>query len=296
MEQERKKRTIAVLGGDGRQRYAAEHLRRMGYSVRTWGLSPEDTPDWRAALPADGILLPLPATADSLSVATPLCPQLPGLRFSALIDSVKPGSMLFGGRLPQAWERDARAHGLTVFDYSEDEAFQMRNVLPTVEGALLLALQTLPKTLCGTTVAVTGYGRIASLLADRLRALGAETVVFARCERDLAAARIRGHRPCRLRSDAPIRLPQDCRMVFNTVPAPIFGPGSLEQFPRGCVYLELASLPGGIDLRAAGGQEIRVLHGGGLPGRCFPESAGIIVAETVLAHLPTSNGKEGPTC
>ena len=57
-----------------------------------------------------------------------------------------------------------------------------------------------------------------------------------------------------------------------------------------------ASVPGGIDPTAAREGNIRILHGGGLPGRCFPESAGVIVAETVLSLLPKSNRKEEPLC
>lgn len=285
--------TIAVFGGDERQRYAADWLCRAGCSVREWGLGRSDDRDFREILPAGAVLLPVPCTSDAVSIAAPLAQGLPKLRFSALANALPAGTVLFGGKLPETWKRIAREHDLAVADYAEDALFQLKNATPTAEGAILLALQTLPCTLWDTRVAITGYGRIAALLADRLRAMGARTLVLARREESLVAARARGHETAPLVPGAPIRLPSDCRAVFNTVPFPIFDRPSLDGFPPDCVYLELASLPGGMD-PAAGACGIRTVHGGGLPGRCFPESAGRIVAETVLSYFPTRNGKDDP--
>lgn len=286
--------TVAVIGGDERQRYAADDLRRAGCVVREWGLGRTGDGDFREILPADAVLLPVPCTADAVSVATPLAQALPGLRFSALANALPEGTVLLGGKLPEAWKRIAREHGISAVDYAEDALFQLKNATPTAEGAILLALDALPCTLCGSRVAITGYGRIAALLADRLRAMGARTLVLARREDCLIAAGARGHETALLTVGAPIRLPSDCRAIFNTVPFPIFDRPSLEKFLPDCVYLELASLPGGMDLAAAGVCGIRTVHGGGLPGRFFPESAGRIVAETVLSYIPTRNGKDDP--
>lgn len=286
---------VAVLGGDLRQRYAAECLRRKGLLVRTWGLEDDgEAGDWRDLTGARCFLLPLPVTADGITIQTPLCRAISGLRFDALAPCLTSDAHLLGGAFPPAWLALAEARGLSVTDYAKDEVFGVRNALPTAEGAILLALEALPRTLCGTRVAVTGYGKIASLLADRLRALGANTVVLARKARDLACAPARGHETVRLCEGIPIKLPVDCRVLFNTVPYPIFGRDALRAFPRDCLYIELASLPGGVDRAAAGEFGIRILQGGGLPGRFFPESAGQAVAQAVLdaCNIQTENGKE----
>lgn len=286
---------VAVLGGDGRQQVAAERLERAGCTVATWGLNEGDTerPSMRSVR---AILLPLPPSVDGETVAAPLCPNAEPWRFSELAAELPRGALIFGGRIPAAWRSFARQNGLACFDYTEDEGFCVRNALPTVEGALLLALETLPHTLFGSTVLVTGYGRIASLLADRLHALGAQTAVLARRERDLAAASIRGHRAIPLEAGRPITLPPDCRAVFNTVPSPILEATRQGALSRGCVYLELASPPGGMTRTLAEQLGLRYIHGGGLPGRCFPESAGETVAETVLSRLQAEDRKGDLSC
>lgn len=281
---------IAVLGGDGRQQVAAERLRRAGCAVTTWGLREGDTerPSMKSVR---AILLSLPSSVDGETIATPLCPDAVPWHFSELAAVLPRGTPIFGGCMPTAWGSLAQTCGLTLVDYAEDEGFCVKNALPTAEGAIRLALEALPRTLSGATVLVTGYGRIASLLADRLRALGAATFVLARRERDLAAATIRGHRVIPHTSGRPIVLPPDCRAVFNTVPSPIFDATRQGGSPRGCVYLELASPPGGITRTLAEQLGMRYVHGGGLPGRFFPESAGEIVAETVLSRLHAEDRK-----
>lgn len=288
----RKQPVVSVIGGDARQNAAADVLQKQGCAVRRWGLSGTDCcPDWRQTLPADAVLLPLPVTTDGLRVHIPCAPDR-ALRFSSLADSLSQRTVLFGGKIPKEWQAYAEQRGLTVFDYAEDEIFQLKNATPTAEGAILLGLQSLPVTLSGTVVAVIGYGRIASLLAGRLLGLGARVTVCARCASDLCHAQARGLSTVRIREGEPVSLPQDCRAVFNTVPTRLFDRCALERFPQGCVYIELASLPGGMDLAAAGERGIGIVRGGGLPGRFFPESAGRIVAETLLERFPELQGKD----
>ena len=108
---------------------------------------------------------------------------------------------------------------------------------------------------------------------------------YARKEKDLARAAIRHLTPMRLSADGDTnsltRLPKSCRVIFNTVPYPLFTRSVLESLPQDCVYIDLASAPGGIDWAAARELGIHTVWGTALPGKFVPESAGIILAETV---------------
>lgn len=58
-----------------------------------------------------------------------------------------------------------------------------------------------------------------------------------------------------------------------------------EKLPRGALVIDLASLPGGTDFDAAEALGIRAEHALALPGKCAPDTAGALIAQTVLTIL-----------
>ena len=144
-------------------------------------------------------------------------------------------------------------------------------------------------TLDSAKAAVVGYGRIGSLLAEKLRALGADVTVLARRREVLQHAELRHHKGVLLHCKDGYRgleeIPKDCRVIFNTVPNRIFTGDALEQIPRDCLFVDLASAPGGIDFVAAEKLGIRAVWATALPGKYSPETAGIMIAETVETIL-----------
>ena len=280
-------RTWAIIGGDGRQISMLENFRQKQISVCAWGIGRASTAsNWRSAVRnADVVALPLPATADGVRIRCPLQEEL-GVRFSNLLEELKPNATVYGGKIPPLWVEQAEKRGIRIHDYFSSEALQMRNALPTVEGAILLALQALPVTLQGCSVAVLGYGRIASLLAERLLALGADVTVYARKERDLEHARLRRCKAKALfgedETSSLCELSSDCRIVFNTVPQRIVTESVLRHWRGDCVLMELASLPGGFDTVAAEKLSFPLIIASALPGKYFPETAGNILADVLI--------------
>ena len=277
-----------IVGGDRRQLAAERYLRGQGIAVETWGLDEDFIEvDWKKAVKnANILLLPLPVTTDGVRIQCPLI-KSDGLRFASLLESIRSDALIFGGKFPELWVEQAKQADVRLCDYYLSESLQMKNALPTVEGAIMLAIQSLPVTLDGCSVAILGYGRIASLLAERLIALGADVTVFARKERDLAHAALRHCKAIALKggvdSESSLcRLPEQCRIVFNTVPEKIVSEKVLACWRRDCVLMELASLPGGFDTLSAEKMGFHLILAQGLPGKVFPETAGTIIAQTVL--------------
>lgn len=276
-------RTLALVGGDARQKFLLSELKRRGYTTRAYGLGEGSETLKSATAEAGTVILPVPATRDGVHIPTPLatdsdCP------FTTLLPCLSPRVHLLGGMLPENWTNALGERGIRVTDYFRDETLQLRNALPTAEGALRLAMEALPVTLFGTRVAVIGYGRIGSILTERLVALGAHVTVFARSPVARADARLHGA-AAKPAEAGKIILPTDCRAVFNTVPCRLIDAENLRLFPCGCLVMELASAPGGFDAREARDAGLCVIEAPGLPGRFYPETAGLILADAVCAIL-----------
>lgn len=167
-----------------------------------------------------------------------------------------------------------------ILDYAQDEGLLAGNAEITAEGALALAMDSLPVALSGCPVLVIGWGRIGQLLARKLDALGARVTVSARKARDQGMIEAMG-----LRSEETGTYTQGLsgyRMIFNTVPAPVLSPEQAETLPARCRYVELASRPG-VDPKALAPEQF--LSGRALPGKYAPETAGILLGKAILRQI-----------
>lgn len=294
---------IAVLGGDKRQYAAAHHLTALGFTVSIWGLprTEEDpgsmiwAPDWRFAVSeANAVLMPIPMSCDGIRINFSLLEQststaVSDLRITHLMDAMHSGQILFGGRIPPSCKAYAEERGFSVIDYSENELFQLRNALPTAEGALELAMRELPIIMNGIHAAVIGYGRIAQALVPLLRGVGAKVTVAARKPADLCRAKNSGCSTLRISNrdgkSTLMQLDKQCRVIFNTVPYWLFDRAVLANISPHVLIIDLASAPGGVDPQAAIDCGIEVIRAPGLPGKYAPATAGMIIAETIAEYF-----------
>ncbi|MBR2019528.1 MAG: dipicolinate synthase [Clostridia bacterium] len=295
-----KRNILAVLGGDERQISMAHTLASYGYEVLVWGLGKCEErlgearvcKTWQEAVnQAEVILLPLPASADGVRVHCPLQETDVLLRMTALLDAAS-GRLLLGGRLSEAICSLAEQKQVQVMDYYDAEILQLKNALPTAEGAIAIAMRELPVTVDGVDAAVIGYGRIGSLLAEKLSALGAKVTVYALRPEVLTVAELHHHQAVKLETDGVLRNILHHRVIFNTVPHRLLTEEVLRTMPPNCVLIDLASAPGGIDHGAAAKLGLRCVWGTSLPGKCTPESAGVILAQSLREILESRSHSE----
>ena len=275
---------FALVGGDERSAMLAGLLCADGHKLRCFAL--EKAEHLPAAVKvgclqscvygADCVLLPVPAERGGLLHA-PLSAEKPGM--DEVMAALWPGQLVCGGKLGEELCLQAVRGGLLVADLMTRPAFLVGNAVLTAEGALQRLMENSPRSLWQSTVLLTGWGRIGSILAQRLLGLGARVTVAARKGAQRAMAEAMG---CRAVSfeELESRL-GSFDFVVNTVPAPVLTDAMLCCLRPDCLLLELASLPGGFDRQLAENIGLTVLMAPGLPGSCSPYTAARLIQRTV---------------
>ncbi len=280
---------IWVVGGDQRQVRLAQLLQADGHQVCMYGL--EHAPDlpWPCETALDGAaradcaVLPVPVRGEGDLLNAPFSPRQDEL--PRLLDAL--GGVVCAGGVDNELRTLAESRDLALFDYLNREELAVANAVPTVEGALQIAMEQMSVTLHGSRALVLGYGRLGRLLAHRLAALGADVTVSARSWGDLAWIQAYGHSG--LFTGGLDGALEGYDLVVNTIPAPVLGAGQLKQLSPGCLVIALASRPGGVDRTAAEGLGVRVIWALSLPGRTSPVTAARAIQNAVY-HILQEQG------
>ena len=264
---------LAILGGDRRAALLAGLLLRDGQRLQSFALEraelPEEIPRAEhlqaAVYGADAVILPLPVEKGGLLNAP--YARLP-CRTEELMDALWPGQIVFGGMFSERLRQQAVSQGLQLVDWMRRPGFVIGNAALTAEGAVGLLLQESARSLSGSRVLVSGFGRIGRLLANKLQALGAAVTVAARREESRAEAEALGYAALPFGA-----LSGAFDYVVNTVPERVLDESFLCCLPDTALLLELASAPGGYDRNLAENLGLRCLAAPGLPGRSAPLAA-----------------------
>ncbi len=277
----RMKKKFLILGGDLRQIACARCLQKKGYDVVLYGFYDLYLGGLFAGqnlnedlMRADYVLLPLPVTQDGEFLHTPLWDKKISLQ--QITNTLREETVVFGGMI-----RDGELlQRKMVFDYAKNEEFLIKNAQITVEGAFHIAFSETPFSVFGSKILITGYGRIGKILAKIAQSLGAETYVAARKTGDLSWIELSGAHP--VRYDKLGDLLPHMQIIFNTVPSPIFQKSRIEKIHPDCLFIDLASVPGGIDWAVAKELGVKTIWALSLPGKIAPYSSGKIIADTVI--------------
>ena len=274
----------AVIGGDKRQCHLAELLRESGCDVVVSGLEQavlhpdiKKLPLASSIAAADIIILPLPLTADNVTVRCEY--SFEPVYLADIFSHADKNKLIAAGRVGKDLLGAARARGLRIVDYFEREELSVLNAIPTAEGALQIAMENTPFTLFGAKCLVAGYGRIGKILSFDLRMLGADVSVSARKFADLAWIEANAMRP--VPSAQLQKFAGKFDVIFNTVPFVLFDETVLKKIRPGALVIDLASAPGGVDFDAAARLGVKAVQALSLPGKVAPKTAARIILATV---------------
>lgn len=259
------KRRLLVAGGDVRMLYAAEKLSDI-YDVEITGFDKD-----KISFYGKKILERFISTGAKADVLL-LPPVFNNKNFSdvsAAMERIRnDGTVLLGVKGEQV-EEAAERKGLRHYNYMKDEILALANAVPTAEAALKTAMEETGRTIWGSRVLVTGFGRIGEVLTDRLIKLGADVTAAARKEYDRMKIKAMGVKSSGIMPDKAVLSETD--IIFNTVPAEIFGTEELMSLGENCVFIDLASEPGGIKKEAVSCMKCKYVWATGLPSyeMCF---------------------------
>ena len=283
---------IGIIGGDMRQVALGRRLSDIGFEVAAWGL-PSNVDignmvrcgDWRSAVnKSKAVILPLPASYDGVRVNVPHSNGCE-LRVLQFMEIMTADTLLLGGKFDLGIKDVANDNNIPLIDYFECEELQVKNAVPTAEGAIEIAMREIPVTINGCNALVCGYGRIGKVLSSLLKNMGANVCVSARRQDDLAYIKIFGCTPLKYGSAEFDTALHNADVVFNTVPAKILNKKVLSELKRCSLIVDLASGKGGTDFDAAEKQGIKCIHALSLPGKVAPSTAGEIICDCIFEIL-----------
>lgn len=254
----------AIIGGDARMAYLAKLMKSRGDRVQCLERSEElSEPEvFRALKGVDGAILNWP-------------PRLRGtVAWETLRDALPERAKIYccGPRHPEVVDE-------RIVDLWTDEQLLRDNAWLTAEGAVSAAMRASATAMRGLRAMVIGWGRIGAALTELLTGIGAKVTVASRSETGRHRAIERGAEA--VDTEKIEKALPNQKLVFNTAPAMVLNAERMKDVDRDAMMIDLASMPYGIDLRAAWQNGLRAWREPGVPGRYCPESA----AEAMLRAL-----------
>ncbi len=279
---------FGIIGGDLRQIYLAKKLQKDKNEVFVCGFENFvgfDKLKLKSLKISDlissskYIILPVPASRNKKVINAPFSNS--DIVLSEKLFSNLKNKVVFAGIVSSLIE-DVKPSGLYIRDYYQREDFLIPNALLTAEGAVSIALKEYGKSIFSSRCLVVGFGRIGKILAKLLKNMGAKVTVSARSVKDVSLAKISGFETTNV---SKISEKTDFDLIFNTVPALVLNEGVLGYLSSARMIIDLASSPGGTDKLAAEELGIKLIPALGIPGKCFPEAAGEIIADVIYKMI-----------
>lgn len=271
-------RLFVVFGSDSRFRYTAGELRLNGYEVCMFDeIKPSELSSLR--LREKALVLPLPFSRDKRSLNLPSLPFAVTLK--GVLSLLREGDYVFGGMLSEEFTSEVTQASATAYDYYDENMINANAVL-TAE-ALIKLLGELKFDESTLKFAVTGFGRTARAIAKAFSDNGTDFFITARGEKSESAAKSMNYDFVKLESFTEETCDYD--VIINTVPAVIFDGDRLSALKSGVPIIDIASAPFGVTQSDADKYGVTLVRALALPGKYFPDKAGVIIAQSIIKFL-----------
>ena len=232
---------------------------------------------------SDLIISGIPISKDNITISSPYSEKI--IRLDFLKEKLN-GKTLIAGVIPEWFTNEenvdnktSREEKFRTIDLMNIEPFNILNAIPTVEGAIKIAIEETESTIHESNVLILGHGRIGKILCDRFQKMGAN--VYCAARKDLDFAWIREKRCVCVEYKELPELANNIDIIINTVPHIVINEKILKKLKQNCIIIELASKPGGVDKKANEMYKIRVITALGIPGKIAPRTAAKYIKDTI---------------
>ena len=274
---------ISIVGGDLRIIRLAEMYAQEGKNVYIYGLEKyfleSNLPNIElcqslkeAAINSDIVISGMPFSKNGENVNAPFSSSQ--IKIKDLKNELN-NKTFIAGEIP----KDFYDEEIKNVDLLQIDELTILNAIPTVEGAIKIAIEEREETIHESNVLICGFGRIGKILCNRFKALGANVYCAARKDTDLAWIREKRYFPLRyveLCDYAP-----KFNIVINTVPTIIIKEKELDCLNKDVLIIDVASAPGGIDKEYAEKKKIKVITALGIPGKEMPKTAASYIKKII---------------
>ena len=221
---------------------------------------------------AEYVVLPIPFTKDKIHITG---------EDILIEDMIKKctNKTIFSGSIPKEFIRQMEINNVVWHDLMALDEVALLNAIPTAEGAIAKAMELTDETIHGANILVLGFGRVAKILADKLKGLNANVFCAARKKKDLAYIKGLGYNVVDINEMCQSIDKMD--IIFNTVPTLILGEKKLKLLNKDSVIVDLASSPGGVDFEKAKELGIKAVLELGIPSKVAPKSAASYLKESI---------------
>lgn len=274
---------ISIVGGDLRIIRLAEMYAQEGKNVYIYGLEKyfleSNLPNIELCQSlketvrnSDIVISGMPFSKDGENVNAPFSSSQ--IKIKDLKNELN-NKTFIAGEIP----KDFYDEEIKNVDLLQIDELTILNAIPTVEGAIKIAIEAREETIHESNVLICGFGRIGKILCNRFKALGANVYCAARKDTDLAWIREKRYFPLRyveLCDYAP-----KFNIVINTVPTIIIKEKELDCLNKDVLIIDVASAPGGIDKEYAEKKKIKVITALGIPGKEMPKTAASYIKKII---------------
>lgn len=273
---------ISIIGGDKRNIELAKLFIEEGANVKVYGLNDDFLTNEKtledATKDSQVVVLGIPAVQDKelLKADTPISSTY-------FLNCVNENQTVFGGVIKDKLLTSMQKKGVKYVDFMQSEEFAILNTIPTVEGAIEIAIKETDITLHRANILILGFGRIGKLLAKTLKGFECKIDLAARKDEDFAWIDTYGYR--KVTYDTLDEKLNKYDVIFNTVPVVLLDEKRLKNVRSECLIIDLASKPGGVDFEKAKELNIKTNWALGLPGKVAPKTAAIYMKRIIERGL-----------